>query len=443
MWSRRRRRSARSKALRRLLIEHRFSAAEGLLGAAALTLGLWLLWPAGPDPAAGQRDRWQETLRQRHAAVEQPEALGAAPISIAEASLAISARRELDGGVGIATVSLADRRLARIADTMPEIGPPTRRFPPDVDEFVVRMPVVEPDIADLGGVDVDHGTVNGAPPLVGVPNRSDGHAWLRYAAVEPVEDGRPKIAIVIDDLGNDRRNTAALNRLPGPLTLAFLDFRYQGPPTARAGQEDFLLLRMTQALQADGRVTIVERALLDKLLAELKLSSSELTDPQAALRVGKILSARLIATGSLIYPGETGQFSVRLIETETTRVKASATEIVTRPDRLSDVVAQVAQTLADTLRHTYPLQGRIVQVVPEGIFVNLGAERGMAPGLMLQVFGEESPLHIDGKVVGYRREPVGFLEVTSVEGQFAQAKVLQLEPQATLQPGWKVKEVQE
>jgi CHAT domain-containing protein/tetratricopeptide (TPR) repeat protein len=228
-----------------------------------------------------------------------------------------------------------------------------------------------------------------------------------------------------------------------PLTLAFLDFRYQGPPTARAGQADFLLLRMTQALQADGRVVIVDRALLDKLLAELKLSTSELADPQAALRVGRILSARLIATGSFVNAGETGQFNVRLIETETTRVKAATTEMVTQPEQLSGVIEQVAQALLAKLRQAYPLQGRIVQTTPEGVFLNLGAERGMAPGLVLQVFGKENPLEIDGKVVGYRREQVGFLEVVSVDGQFAQAKVLQLEPQTTLQQGWKVKEVEE
>jgi tetratricopeptide (TPR) repeat protein len=227
-----------------------------------------------------------------------------------------------------------------------------------------------------------------------------------------------------------------------PLTLAFLDFRYQGPPTVRAGQEDFLLLRMTQALQADGRVAIVERALLDKLLAELKLSTSELADPQVALRVGRVLAARLIATGSFTYLDETGQFSVRLIETETTRVKAAATEIVTQPDQLGGVVAHVSQTLLTKLRQTYPLQGRIVQIAPEGIFLNIGAERGITPGLVFQVFGKENPLQLDGQVVGYRRESVGFLEVTSVDGQFAQAKVLQLEPQTTLQQGWKVQEVE-
>ena len=47
--------------------------------------------------------------------------------------------------------------------------------------------------------------------------------WLRNA-VAPVIDDRPAIAIVIDDLGLNRTGTAALNRLPAPLTLAFLPY---------------------------------------------------------------------------------------------------------------------------------------------------------------------------------------------------------------------------
>ena len=47
--------------------------------------------------------------------------------------------------------------------------------------------------------------------------------WLRNA-VATVVDQRPAIAVVIDDLGLNRRGTAALNRLRAPLTLAFLPY---------------------------------------------------------------------------------------------------------------------------------------------------------------------------------------------------------------------------
>jgi polysaccharide deacetylase 2 family uncharacterized protein YibQ len=47
--------------------------------------------------------------------------------------------------------------------------------------------------------------------------------WLRNA-VEAAPDARPAVAVVIDDLGLNRRGTAALNRLRAPLTLAFLPY---------------------------------------------------------------------------------------------------------------------------------------------------------------------------------------------------------------------------
>ncbi|GIK96121.1 MAG: hypothetical protein BroJett029_03300 [Alphaproteobacteria bacterium] len=82
-----------------------------------------------------------------------------------------------------------------------------------------------------------------APPPAAEPSRP---AWLRHAVAVPDTDGRPVIAVVIDDLGLNRPNTAAITRLPGPLTLAFLsyaeDLKAQTGAARRAGHE--LLVHM-------------------------------------------------------------------------------------------------------------------------------------------------------------------------------------------------------
>jgi polysaccharide deacetylase 2 family uncharacterized protein YibQ len=49
-------------------------------------------------------------------------------------------------------------------------------------------------------------------------------AWIRYAVAAPARNGRPRIAVVIDDLGLDRARTARTIALPAPLTLAFLPY---------------------------------------------------------------------------------------------------------------------------------------------------------------------------------------------------------------------------
>ena len=60
-------------------------------------------------------------------------------------------------------------------------------------------------------------------PAAGV-DTAEPPAWRRYAVAVPASRDRPRIAVVIDDLGIDRRRTAAAIALPAPLTLSFLTY---------------------------------------------------------------------------------------------------------------------------------------------------------------------------------------------------------------------------
>jgi tetratricopeptide (TPR) repeat protein len=185
-----------------------------------------------------------------------------------------------------------------------------------------------------------------------------------------------------------------------PLTLAFLPMQARGTLSARAGEEDFLFLRLADALQATGRIVVVERDLLEKILAELKLSNAELISPQVSARLGHILAARLLATGSIVRLGTAAQLSLRVIETESTRLKAAVTEIIELPLEIESVAEQFSAALLPKLRAAYPLQGRIVQAAPDSILLNIGAAHGVRPGLRLEVFGAEEPKRLEGRLIG-------------------------------------------
>ena len=73
------------------------------------------------------------------------------------------------------------------------------------------------------------------PPSPPPSARSDQPAWLRYAVAPPAALGRPHIAIVIDDLGLDRRRTERTIGLPAPLTLSFLGYANDLPQLAEEG----------------------------------------------------------------------------------------------------------------------------------------------------------------------------------------------------------------
>ncbi len=65
----------------------------------------------------------------------------------------------------------------------------------------------------------------GAPlPRVPAQPLADLPAWRRNALPVDPNDPRPKIAIVVDDCGVMRDNTARAMALPGPLTLAWFPF---------------------------------------------------------------------------------------------------------------------------------------------------------------------------------------------------------------------------
>lgn len=71
--------------------------------------------------------------------------------------------------------------------------------------------------------------------------------WQRFA-VPVVRDGRPKIVIVIDDLGLDRRRSRETVELPGPLTMSYMayaeDLKAQTTSARRAGHELMLHVPM-------------------------------------------------------------------------------------------------------------------------------------------------------------------------------------------------------
>ncbi|MGE3535871.1 MAG: TIR domain-containing protein [Candidatus Tectimicrobiota bacterium] len=222
-----------------------------------------------------------------------------------------------------------------------------------------------------------------------------------------------------------------------PLTLAFLRLQTQGTPASRAGEDEALLLRLMDALQSTERLLVLERDMLDKVLAELRLSASELTDPQTAVRVGRILSARLLATGSLTRRGSDVQLTVRVVETETTRLRAALTETLNAERGLDGLAEHIATLLLHKLHTAYPIQGRLLQATPQQVVLNIGSEHGVTPGMTLQVL-QDVPLQVGGKIAGMQLLNVGQVEVLSVEPKLAHGRVV--EASAWFEAGWKVKE---
>lgn len=112
--------------------------------------------------------------------------------------------------------------------------------------------------------------------------------------------------------------------LPARAKVAVLPFLYiGGPENSRGGQ--VLTERLTAELAGVKKLRLLERALLDKVLGELKLDAAGLAGEAVLREAGRLLAADFVVVGSL-YRDNAGrlEFNARAVETATGRIAAAA-----------------------------------------------------------------------------------------------------------------------
>jgi CHAT domain-containing protein len=143
--------------------------------------------------------------------------------------------------------------------------------------------------------------------------------------------------------GQGRPAAAGRSGLP---SLVFLNVRANGITEA---DKEYILTGITATLRNSKSMQVVEREIIDTLLEELKLSSSQLADPGKVLEIGKILAAQIISTGSISRDGRDWQVSLRFIDTETTSIQAALTETVETKDK-EEVVAVISKVILNKIK---------------------------------------------------------------------------------------------
>ncbi|UUX50349.1 divergent polysaccharide deacetylase family protein [Nisaea acidiphila] len=174
-------------------------AAGGFI-AAVFAAGLWAGMQFGQEPPA---PRQQEAVMRSPADKQKP------PLPVSP---------------GPADQAAMDRLVARVAE--PEKAPA-----PEVKAVAQQAPRLRPDAE--------------APAQL---------AWVQNALPTDLPSGRPMIALVIDDVGIDRRRSDAIVALPGPLTLSYLTYAKdldRQTAAARAGGHELMVHMPMQPKSAD------------------------------------------------------------------------------------------------------------------------------------------------------------------------------------------------
>jgi len=160
----------------------------------------------------------------------------------------------------------------------------------------------------------------------------------------------------------------------------------------------------------------VSRALMEMVLEELDLGSGELADPAFTLKIGKIMSARLIGHGNIYRDKDTLQVNLRLIETETTSLKVAVSETLPRDMPMEEVGERLAGRILQEIGGNYPLRGKVISVDQSGnVLVNIGSQEGLTEGVIFRVL----PAQVEDPRLAFAR-----LRVLSVEQSNARAELL-------------------
>ncbi len=172
-----------------------------------------------------------------------------------------------------------------------------------------------------------------------------------------------------------------------PLTVWLLEFETSGFST-REGAERMIHGLIADRLVNNERVQMVERALLDKLLSELKLGSSRLADSNTALAIGRLAAARIILSGRLIFLQGHLQVVVRIVECETGVVRASLIEDFDPSATPVTVAERLSSRILSELRKKYPIRATITALREGNAVLDAGQEQGIRQGMLFNGDGD-------------------------------------------------------
>jgi len=279
---------------------------------------------------------------------------------------------------------------------------------------------LEGQVSDEGII--DSLTINNIPIL-----RRKGQS-IFFSHLADLREGENTITVEArDESGNlAGKKISIIRKIPKALQLAkrlsvaVSPFEQKGMLSqASLSFQDNLI----DALVQQNRFRVVERDKLDLILQEQKLSRSDLIDRSTALRLGRIVAAQTVITGSIIETRTGIEIVARMIDTETSEI--IATQDVYNEFKDLPALISLAEGMAVKFHQEFPLLGGlIIQSKGKHIFTDLG-QGEIKLQRRLIVYREDPIEHpVSGKILGSDNEILGRAKVTQVLPEMSKAQLL-------------------
>jgi len=289
---------------------------------------------------------------------------------------------------------------------------------PDV--FVDRY-YVEGEVSD--NTQVDSVTVNGRDVL------SKKGRKLFFSRLVKLDEGENRIYIEAFDASGNRsekvfiitRNIPDALQIGSRMSVSVLPFNTQ---SGASKGEILAYEHLIGSLVNQKRFNVIERAKLEQVLLEQKLTKENLTDPEYSVKVGRLMSSdAIIATSAAMYPRSV-EYTSRVINTETSEVME--VRDVYSEDTSTVSIRQMMDGLASKIARSFPLvDGMIIRQDKEYIYVDIGSRSNIKKDMGVIVYrnGNEIRHPLTGKSLGRDMKNLGTASVQEIYDQFSKARL--------------------
>ncbi|HBR16064.1 MAG: hypothetical protein A3G39_08725 [Deltaproteobacteria bacterium RIFCSPLOWO2_12_FULL_43_16] len=205
--------------------------------------------------------------------------------------------------------------------------------------------------------------------------------------------------------------------------IAVLDFQTQGEKFETDDMGKIVAEWLITDLVKEGRFDVIERRLLEKILQEQKLGVSGVIDSESIAKLGKVLGAKIVVTGSVMKLRQFIEVNARLINVENASIIAAEKVKSESAMKLERLVTEMAEKIISD----FPLEGYVVERAENNaVTIDLGRLAGARGGKRFIVFKEGKAIKHPktGEILDIERIEVGEIEIRSVKEKTATGVIL-------------------
>jgi len=219
--------------------------------------------------------------------------------------------------------------------------------------------------------------------------------------------------------------------------IAVLDFDIHGEDIIDGVDGSIISQWLITSLVKQGRCDIVERQFVRKIIEEQKLSSTGLVDEKTSSRLGKMLGAKIIISGTVMEFNNSIEINTRIVNAETASIM-SAENI--RAEDAEDLRVLINQMVEKIIK-VFPLEGYVLKRSGSIISIDLGRRDGIKPGMHFVVFKEGDTIRHPktGQIMEIEIIETGIVVIEVIKEEISEARVISEFPQNAVRYGNRIK----